>query len=144
MASLESRLHSAFVGDAGVSALIGTRLYDRQLPPTPTYPCAAYQRISTIPLYSQERGSEQGGVGWARFQISMWASGQNGGNDSDAIATAFANALQGFNLWSPPASPVVVNTAPNYVLNRRAGIEPNTNPPVFKVFLDIKVWYQEF
>ncbi len=141
MASLETRFRAAILGNAGVSALIGDRMDDRQLAQNPIYPCVRYQRISTIFLYSQERGSEQGGVGWARFQVDCLAII---GDDADAIATAISQALQTFNLWSPPASPVVVNTAPNSVLNRRAAIEPNTQPPVFKTILDIKVWFAEF
>lgn len=144
MATLDERLRAAFLADAGVSALIGNRLYDRQIAQNPPqYPCAAYQRISTIPLYSQEHDSDQASVGWARYQITVWADGPNGGIIAANVAKAFSDALQGFNLWNQPASPVVVQSAPNYILNRRAGIEPNTKQPLFKEFIDIKCWYSE-
>lgn len=145
MATLDERLRAAFLADAGVSALIGNRLYDRQIAQNqPQYPCAAYQRISTIPLYSQEHDSAQGTTGWARYQITIWADTPSGGIIAQNVAQAFADALQTFNLWNLPASPVILQSAPNYLLNQRAGIEPNTKQPLFKEFLDIKVWYQIF
>lgn len=143
MATLETRFRAAIIGNAGVAALIVDRMFDRQLPQNPIFPCIRFQRISTIPLYSQENDSDQASVGWTRFQVDAIADGPDGGNVATAIALAVSKALQTFNLWSLPASPVVVNAAPNTVLNRRTGIEPSTKQPLFKEIVDVRCWYSE-
>jgi hypothetical protein len=137
VAGVKERFREAIIADGGVFALIGNRMY-RQIAQNPVYPCCSYARISDVPLYSQEKDALQGTTRWARFQVDVWSMDDI---EADVVATAIEAALQGFNLWTAPASPVVVNTAPNTVLSRRDGIEPNTQPPIYRETLDIKVWY---
>jgi hypothetical protein len=142
VATLEERFRAGILTTA-VAAFVGNRCYDRQAPPNPTYPLVRYQRVSTIRLYSQENDAALGGVGWARFQVDCISDTPNGGIVADQLAVAITASLQTFNLWNQPASPVVVQSAPNTVLNQRSGIEPQTQQPLFKVMLDIKVWFSE-
>ena len=48
---IESALYAHLVADAGVTALLGTRIYPLDLPQEPTTPCATYHRVSTVPRY---------------------------------------------------------------------------------------------
>ncbi len=137
MAGIKERFASALLADSGVSSFIGNRL-DRQLPQNPVFPCCSYARISDVPLYSQEHDSAQGTTRWARFQVDVWSKSDI---EADQVADAIEAALQTFNLWLQPSSPFVLTSAPNTVLMRRDGIEPNTQPPIFREILDIKVWY---
>jgi Protein of unknown function (DUF3168) len=147
--SVESILRADLLADPGLSALIGDRLYLVQLPQNPVYPCGIYQRVSTIPMYVQTRGRSpllggQATVGWARFSFSFWSNdGAQGGAIVESIALALMAAMENVNLCALPQSPAVVTQAPNFLITRRMGIEPQTEPPLFKVLLDFKCWYQD-
>lgn len=144
MTALEQQIYSALTGDSGMQAVIGTRLYLVQLPQNPTYPCAAFQRVDTVPIYSHSPDSgEQAAVGWARYQFTCWASGPSGGQLTEQFALALRNALQTFNAWALPTSPEVLAQAPNFIVSRRMGIEPQTQPPLFKAIIDVRICYQD-
>lgn len=48
--SIESAVYTRLAGYAGVSALVGTRIYPLYLPQTPTYPCIAYRKQDATPI----------------------------------------------------------------------------------------------
>jgi hypothetical protein len=148
--SVESILLSDLLADAGLSALIGNRLYQVQLPQNPTYPCGIFQRVSTQPLYvNSVRGRNpltggQATAGWARFSFAFWSNdGKNGAAIVDSIALALMAAMENVNLIALPTSPATINNAPNFLLTRRMSIEPQTQPPLFKALLDFKCWYSD-
>jgi len=141
--SLESQLYLALVGDTTLGALVGGRIYLAQLPQGTVYPALTYQRISTIPTYVHSPVDSQASVGWSRFQITCWVSSKTAANDMDALAKAVLGVLNHFNAWALPASPPVLNQAPSYLIDRRMSVEPNTNPPIFKTMLDVKLWYRD-
>jgi hypothetical protein len=143
--TLEQQIYAALTSDAGIQAVIGSNLFLVQLPPNPTYPCAAFQRISTNPIYSHSPSAgQQGTVGWCRFQFTCWATGATSGQSVEAFAAAILAALQTFNAWAVPMSPeVAIDQAPNFVIGRRMGIEPQLSPPVFKTIIDVKIWYRD-
>lgn len=53
---LEAGLYSHLAANAGVSALVSTRIYPLLLPQEPTLPALVYQRISTNPLGHSQDG----------------------------------------------------------------------------------------
>lgn len=71
--SIEARLYAALTGHAGLSALVGTRVYPIQLPQVPTLPAVTYLRISTVPV--QHRQNQTPTYSQARFQLDGWAAG---------------------------------------------------------------------
>jgi uncharacterized protein DUF3168 len=146
--SLETQLRAALIGDTAVNSLIGDRLYHVQLPQIPSYPSGVLQRISTQPLYVHTRGRTplEGGqatVGWARISLCFWTDGRNAADTGESIAQAVMAAMENFNAWALPQSPSVLFSAPNILITRRTGIEPQTQPPLFKAMLDFKIWYQD-
>lgn len=50
MATLEDAIYSHTIADAGLSPLIGTRVYPITLPQMPTYPCIVYRIVSHVPV----------------------------------------------------------------------------------------------
>ncbi len=141
--SVEEQLYAGLLAQSGVTDIIGNRLYLVQLPQNPTYPSACYQRIATVPLYTQENAL-QGTAGYVRFQITGFFQGSTSGSDSDAFAQAVTAALQTFNCASgPPGSPPTLGTPPNYVLGRRMSVQPQTQPPIYMCVIDAKLWYNE-
>lgn len=118
-------------------------MYLLQLPQRPVYPCVRYQRISTVPLTTMDQSVTQWQqAGRARFQIDVYASGASGGAQTDTVVRAIATALKSFNGWSISGDTGYPN-APNLLVNRSMGIEPNTQPPLFKDRSDWMVWYRE-
>lgn len=147
--SVESILRAELLSDAGLSALIGDRLYLVQLPQNPIYPCGIYQRVSTTPLYIQTRGRNpltggQATIGQVRFSFTFWSNdGAQGGAIVESIALALMAAMENVNLIALPTSPATITNAPNRLITRRMGIEPNTQPPLFKALLDFLCWYSD-
>lgn len=147
--SVESILLADLLADAGLSALIGSRLYLVQLPQNPVYPCGVYQRVSTQPLYVHTRGrvplnGGQASIGRARFSFSFWSdNGATGGAIVESIALALMAAMENVNLIALPTSPATINDAPNFLITRRMSIEPQTQPPLFKAMLDFMCWYSD-
>jgi hypothetical protein len=153
--SVESILRAELLADPGLSALIGDRLYLVQLPQNPQgppnnlYPCGVFSRVSTQPLYVHTRGRNpltggQASIGKARFSFSFWSDdGSNGSIIVENIALALMAAMENVNLIALPTSPATINNAPNFLVTRRMGLEPQTQPPLFKVLLDFMCWYSD-
>jgi hypothetical protein len=140
--SVEQQIYNGLLAQPGVTGIIGDRLYLVQLPQNPVYPCAAYQRVATVPLYTQENAN-QGTVGYVRFQFTGFFQGASSGQQSDAFAQAVTAALETFNCAMGAQSPPVLGTPPNYVIGRRMLVQPQTQPPIFMCVIDAKLWYNE-
>jgi hypothetical protein len=141
--SVEQQIRAGLLAQSSITDIIGNRLYLVQLPQNPVYPSAAYQRVTTVPLYTQENAL-QGTVGYVRFQITGFFQGADSGQQSETFAQAVTEALETFNCATgPPASPPVLGTPPNYVLGRRMLVQPQTQPPIFMCVLDAKLWYND-
>lgn len=68
--SVEETVYSTITGDAGVSAIISTRLYPLALPGDVTLPAAAYWVISRV--------SEAGQKKRTRVQVDLYATSYSG------------------------------------------------------------------
>lgn len=66
---IHEALYTRLTSVAGLTALVGTRIYPRQLPQNPAYPCLMYARVSA------ERESAMGAdtkLVAGRWQVSSW------------------------------------------------------------------------
>ena len=139
--NLEQLFIAALNADPTYSGLVTGGTFLVQLPQNPPYPCATIQRVSTVPLYVQAPSgyAPQAAVGRARLQYTCWVEDPvNSGPISDQIAQAVLAVTRSFSAFgSPPTG------SPTFLLNRRMGIEPQTQPPLFKQILDILFWYQD-
>lgn len=66
---IHEALFARLSGYAGLTALVATRVYPRQLPQNPTYPAVTYERISAD--RQSAMGSDSGLVS-GRWQVSSW------------------------------------------------------------------------
>lgn len=89
--TMEEALYSYLSGYAGLTALVGTRIYPEMLPDSPTYPAVSYSRVST----RRERTLTIPSVAAveARFQCSCWGERYA---DAKAVAVQIKAALQDF------------------------------------------------
>lgn len=69
--AIESTIYSRLSGFAGLTALVGTRIYPMILPQGATYPAVTYQRIATAPRDSCM--SEDDGIVRANIQVTAWS-----------------------------------------------------------------------
>lgn len=141
--TLEQNLRTNIMNDSGVTAVLGDRLYITRLPQNPVYPCAVYQRISTVrqPTMNQQGNTRWMSSGWARFQFTTFSNdGAGGAAAAIAAADAIRAALPKFNLSSEGGP---MTGAPNFVVGERAGDIPDTMPPVYTQMLDVKVFFRD-
>ena len=143
MTPLEQIVCQSLLSYAPLSTLIGSRLYLVQLPQRPTYPAMTYQRIDTVPYTTLTQGSTFQQMGWARFQFTAWAQGPTAGSQTDQIARQLQAAMLTFSAAQQPWSPEIINQRPNLMLTRSMGIEPQTEPPLFKARIDYRILYWE-
>jgi len=141
---LEQILRTSLLADSTLNTAIGGNLFLVQLPQNlltgSPFKALTFQRVSTQRQYSHSSPAD---VGWCRFQFTAWANTAAAGADCLGIGYALFNALKTFNAAALPASPPVLTQAPNFVLNQYMGIEPNTQPPIYKCILDVRIWFRD-
>lgn len=141
MSNLETQFIAALAADPTYSGLVTGGTWLVQLPQNPSFPCAAIQRVSTVPVYVQSApgNRQQAAVGRARLQFTCWVKNTaSAGLISDQIAQAVLAVTRSFSAFgSPPTG------SPTFLLNRRMSIQPQTQPPLFEQILDILFWYSD-
>ncbi len=145
--TLEQIIRDALLAYSPFTAIVGAAgLYLVQLPQNvlgtlQSDTCVAtYQRISGTRIYAHYSAND---VGAARFQFTAWAGGKNGAARVLACAQAIIDGLKTFNAGQVPSSPDVLLQAPNFVIDQRMEVEPQTRPPIFKCMLDARIWFRD-
>lgn len=92
---VEAGIQQLLAANAGVQAVIGTRIYPVLVPEDVTYPCASYQVISDVPLYLLA-GSVA--LETKRIQIDTWSGGASNATYTavKAAQAAIRAALESF------------------------------------------------
>lgn len=103
--TVQALLHMRLSTFAGLTALVGTRVYPNIAPQNAARPYVAYRLVSDIRPPAMGRDS---GVARARFQFDAFADEPAGGYDAaDAIRVQIAAALK---RWRDAGPPVVQDT----------------------------------
>lgn len=106
---MESDLLAVLEGNAGVSALVGARIYPLILPQRVTLPAIRYQVISTIPQPTHNGAS---GLRQYRIQLSVHAATYSA---AQAVAEALHTALDAKKaVFGSGTSCTVANDVPGY------------------------------
>lgn len=123
------------------------RWFDRQLQPgyITQGTCVRVRRVGTVRQYAHETRTRRSVSDMAqpRFQLDVMDYDPERARSaaaaiSDWLATVdFSSDAQ---FASPRTSPT---RHPNFVLNQRAGMEPELQPPVYVETLDIRIFDQE-
>lgn len=90
--ALEEALYEFLKNDAGVSALVGDRIFPVRVKEGADLPAIAYQRISTFRTYTFDRKPDADPWMRARIQFSCWARSALEARD---VAEALNVALSG-------------------------------------------------
>jgi len=84
---IDDAFYSVITTNAGVSAVMGTRLYPNQAPPNPTEPYATYVAVTDGTVVSLTGAS---GLGSVTFQVDVWA---HDSRDAKSVAELIRIAL---------------------------------------------------
>lgn len=120
--SLETKLETLLSGDAGIVAIVGTRVYSDEAPQDLVLPYIVYQRISSGRQYSFSGYSN---LENPRVQIDCYSSTKSG---AVALCDAVVAAMRAATTFST------------------SGDDPQAMPPengTFRMSIDFFVWNQE-
>jgi hypothetical protein len=154
--SLEQLVYQGLIATPGFVELLATdaggnvAFYDKQLPQQNfpasgsgvVYPAGVYQRISSSRLFAHGAGSNQASTGLARFQFTFWSNASDGTVVLNNIDVQLRTFFQSFVAMYSDGSPVLAN--PSFAgYNSRTTIEPNTQPTLQKLIVDVQFWFSE-
>ena len=74
MTVLDEAIGAELVAYAGLTALVGTRIYYGPIPQGETLPCVTYQRVSTPRILTHQSSGATGDLAHPRFQFNSWAT----------------------------------------------------------------------
>lgn len=131
MAEIGEVIVTKLTGHAGLSALIGARVYPSQLPQRPTLPAVTYFRVSTQHVQHRDDGG-YAALRRPRYQLDCWA-------ETQAQARAVAEELHNCFATFPQASSPRVDVA--LAANDFDDYEPD--PARWRVIVDAFIWYAE-
>ena len=130
--SVERALYALLTGDAGVSALIGARLYPVIAPLGTAAPYATYQRISARRVRSL---TQRSGLSFARIQVDALATTYAGAR---GLADAIRTTLDGYR---GTAGGIAIESA---TLQSDQDIyEGEAEPPLYRVSQDYMLAHTE-
>jgi hypothetical protein len=130
MSELEEALYTRLSNYAGLSVLVGARIYPIKMPEAPTYPCVTYQRVDTV----REHGmTADHGLTHPRMQVDSWAV-------TFAAAKAVGEQVRlALQRWDDvTSSPVVLDS---FLDNTEDTFESGAN--IYRVRHDFIVWHRE-
>jgi hypothetical protein len=118
---IEADLVAHLLADAGVAALVETRVYPERFPPGGPMPAVTYQRV-----FGAEGVTHDGpdGLARARFQVDCWAASYG---EAAALGEAVSDALKAF-----PGARLINEMdmpEPDVALRRR--------------MIEVSIWHQE-
>ncbi len=129
--NIEEALYSHLTNDAGVSALVGNRVYPLMAPQDAALPHLVYQRISSPRLRSHGGPS---GLAHPRFQITATAGSYSAAR---SLANAVRASLDGFRGTMGGG----VSVGASFLDNEADGYQDVAD--TYTVRLDVILWHQE-
>ncbi len=129
MATIDAALVAALKAAAGVSALVGTRVFTRGTQQSATYPYVTVQRIST---QGEPHLTGPSSLDWPRFQIDVWSPVAL---EALTVAEAIRSAIDGV---STTASGRTFTST----LQDQRGPAPDEETRNFSAGLDFYIWHE--
>jgi hypothetical protein len=134
--TVRAALHSLLSGDAGVAALVSTRIYRNTWPQGSAFPALTYQQIDRTGDDTHDGPPSLVAV---RFQIGCWARDDGA---AETLAEAVRQALDGQQPGAVGGSPPLA-TIDNITLeDERDGPADEVASDLSEIQLDFVVWHQ--
>lgn len=129
---IEEALYAHLSTHAGLTALVGTRIYPQRLPQTPTLPAVTFFRVSGPTIQDFDGTAKTR----ARFQLDCWAEGDTAYADAHEVADQVIAALDGYGGQMGGAGGVWCDAT---LINDRDLPDPDTG--WHRVSQDYEIWY---
>lgn len=133
MSVLEEGLTAYLKAYAGLTALVGSRIYPVKFPQTTTMPCVVFQRIDTPRELTHDSSGAAGDLAHPRFQIEAWSETYHAGKD---IVDVLRSALNG---KSGDLGGVTIRAA--LVDNEAVDYSPEFE--LYRFYCDYIIWIEE-
>jgi uncharacterized protein DUF3168 len=132
---IEASLETYLKNNAGIAALVASRIYPQLIPENPTYPAISYEKTSG----EHERSlTGSSGLAMADFELECWAKTYGG---AKSVADAVRNALDGFSgMMGTDAVSEVHLDSDSDLFEISAG---NEMQRLYGVQLSLTIWYRE-
>jgi hypothetical protein len=135
MITIEEGLTAFLSANAGLTTLIGGRVYLMRIPQGATLPCLTYQRISTPRVLTHDT-SGSAGTAHPRFQFDAWGTTYTA---VKGIADAARAALNGYTGTMGSSNPVTVQAA--LIDDESPEFAPDVK--LWRVRMDFIIWHLE-
>jgi len=135
MITIEEGLTAHLKANAGLTALISTRVYPGFISQTSTLPCLTYQRISTPRIITHDT-SGASGTAHPRFQFDAWAETNT---SAKAIIDAVRAALNGYKGTMGTVNLVTVQAS----LTDDERYEYSPEVKIHRYSADYIIWHEE-
>ncbi|WP_395674703.1 DUF3168 domain-containing protein [Inquilinus sp.] len=134
---IEPALFALVTGNAGVAALIATRMYPEVLPQAPTYPAITYTVVTGESHYAMQAPS---GLARIRVQFDLFTQRKA---DGVALEKAFMAAVSGFRgtVGSPPVQ--IQGAFRVMEVNAFQSDLDKAGPKVRRKTIDFEIWHRE-
>ena len=133
--TIEEGLQILFNADAGITALVSTRIYGQRIKQGSTFPCITKQRIDTPRIHTHDTSGATGTLAHPRFQIDAWATTEAG---AKAVTDAVRAALNGKS-GSLGAGAISISAA--LVQNEEPDYDSTTD--LYRSRSDYEIWQEE-
>ncbi len=130
---IEEALYSYLSGHAGLTNLVGTRIYPLVMPQNISLPAATFSKVSGPRVHAMQKDA---GMAYPRFQVSCWGITYK---STKEVAAQVRAALQDFKGTMGGAGGVVVGGV--FIQDENDLYEPGTH--VYHVALDFIIWHDE-
>lgn len=135
MITIEEGLTAHLKANAGLTALISTRIYPAFIAQTSSLPCLTYQRISTPRVITHD-ASGATGTAHPRFQFDAWAETNA---SAKAVIDALRAALNGYKGTMGTVNPVTVQAG--IIDDERYEYSPEVK--LHRYSADYIIWHEE-
>jgi hypothetical protein len=107
---------------------------------TGVYPAGVFERISSPRIFGLQQTSYQANVGRARFQFTFWGYDYGVLQQIDLALLAMFRA---FDAYNAPSSPPTVIQPGFFSYSSRLLTEPQTQPVLQKLLVDVIFWFKD-
>lgn len=133
--TIEEGLTTLFLSTAGITNLVGTRVYGMRIKQGSTFPCITKQRISTPRLATHDTSGSSGVLAHPRFQIDAWGI-------SEATVKAVADAIRtALNGWTGSLGSGAISIQAALISEEAADYDPQTD--LYRSRSDFIIWQLE-
>ncbi|HET9304872.1 MAG TPA: hypothetical protein VFO46_02485 [Candidatus Sulfotelmatobacter sp.] len=137
MARIEDKLRTAAMNYTPLTALLGSgannfRWYETQLLEGSAFPAVVVTLVSNVRDYALDRRMA---TSFTRLQIVVWDPNPE---EASTVEQTIVQFLDQFSAYGP-----IAGQAANFVLNSRATIYPDTQPPIYQRLIDVRVFDNE-